>query len=215
MRLLTGHDMKGFADHDWAALARPGEVAAIYMGKKSARFIQGRLLMHGADRATPITLVENASRPEQRIVETTLDSLPADLSVADMQGPVLTFYGLAPRAVRSIHFSNPSAGVRLMSRQFSPKVVTANALIEGDVIYQTATGWTRVLAEAEVLTDEADADLRLIEASQQTDTVVGAYLADVTPTAAGPKPAHFREEFRARGPSNHFHGKQALRSPHA
>ena len=90
--------MKGFADHDWAALARPGEVAAIYMGKKSARFIQGRLLMHGADRSTPVTLVENASRANQRIVETTLDRLPTDLAAADLAGPALTFYGLAPRA---------------------------------------------------------------------------------------------------------------------
>ena len=97
VRFLTGHDMQGFADHDWAALARPGEVAAIYMGKKSARFIQGRLLMHGADRATPVTLVENASRPDQRIVSTTLGALPADLSDAGLAGPVLTFYGLAPR----------------------------------------------------------------------------------------------------------------------
>ena len=63
VRLLTGHDTEGFADHDWTALARPGEVAAIYMGKKSARFIQGRLIMHGADRATPVTIVENASHP--------------------------------------------------------------------------------------------------------------------------------------------------------
>ena len=98
VRFLTGHDMKGFADHDWAALARPGEVAAIYMGKKSARFIQGRLLMHGADRTTPVTLVENASRPDQRILETTLDALPADLAAAGTVGPVLTFLGLAPRA---------------------------------------------------------------------------------------------------------------------
>jgi uroporphyrin-III C-methyltransferase/precorrin-2 dehydrogenase/sirohydrochlorin ferrochelatase len=90
--------MKGFADHDWATLARPGEVAAIYMGKKSARFIQGRLIMHGADRATPVTVIENASRPEQRILETTLDRLPADLTDAQMNGPALTFYGLAPRA---------------------------------------------------------------------------------------------------------------------
>ncbi|MEY8839087.1 uroporphyrinogen-III C-methyltransferase, partial [Cribrihabitans sp. XS_ASV171] len=29
VRFLTGHDMKGFADHDWTALARPGEVAAV------------------------------------------------------------------------------------------------------------------------------------------------------------------------------------------
>lgn len=97
VRFLTGHDMKGFADHDWSALARPGSVAAIYMGKKSARFIQGRLIMHGADRATPITLVENASRPDQRIVSTNLDQLPADLNAAEMDGPTLTFYGLAPR----------------------------------------------------------------------------------------------------------------------
>ena len=97
VRFLTGHDMKGFADHDWAALARPGEVAAIYMGKKSARFIQGRLMMHGADRHTPVTVVENASRPEERILATTLDALPAALAAADMTGPALTFYGLAPR----------------------------------------------------------------------------------------------------------------------
>lgn len=97
VRFLTGHDMKGFADHDWAALAREGSVAAIYMGKKSARFIQGRLIMHGADRATPVTLVENASRPDQRILETNLDRLPNDLAAAEMGGPALTFYGLAPR----------------------------------------------------------------------------------------------------------------------
>ena len=98
VRFLTGHDMKGFADHDWAALARPDEVAAIYMGKKSARFVQGRLIMHGANRATPVTIIENASRSNQRIVETTLDMLPADLIAADITGPALIFYGLAPRA---------------------------------------------------------------------------------------------------------------------
>lgn len=98
VRFMTGHDMQGFADHDWAALARPNEVAAIYMGKKSARFVQGRLLMHGADRSTPVTLIENASRPDQRILETTLARLPDDLAAANMSGPALTVYGLAPRA---------------------------------------------------------------------------------------------------------------------
>lgn len=108
VRLLTGHDMKGFADHDWSTLARPGEVAAIYMGKKSARFIQGRLIMHGADRQTPVTVIENASRPEQRVLETTLDAFPAALAAAEMSGPALTFYGLAPReAARAQVSGNP------------------------------------------------------------------------------------------------------------
>ena len=95
-----------------------------------------------------------------------------------------------------------------MKKPFTPKVVTANHLLKGDVIYQSLTGWTRRLEDAEVLTDEADADLRLIEASQQTDVVVGAYLADVAIEDGKPVPTHFREEFRATGPSNYAHGKQ-------
>lgn len=98
VRFLTGHDMKGFAEHDWVQLARPGQVAAIYMGKRSARFLQGRLMMHGADPATPVTVVENVSRPEQQILETTLSQLEPDLSNADLGGPATLLYGLAPRA---------------------------------------------------------------------------------------------------------------------
>ena len=97
-----------------------------------------------------------------------------------------------------------------MAKPFTPKVVTANALLEGDVIYQTATGWTRKLEEAEVLTDEAVADVRLIDAIQQADLTVGAYLADVDTSTDTPKPSHFSEAFRAKGPSNYTHGKQEV-----
>lgn len=102
LRLLTGHDTKGFADQDWAALARPGEVAAIYMGKKAARFIQGRLLMHGADAMTPVTIVENASRPDQLVLATTLGALEPTLSRAQLGGPAIVFFGLAPRAAQEV-----------------------------------------------------------------------------------------------------------------
>ena len=97
VRLITGHDTQGYADHDWRALAAPGEVAAIYMGKKSARFIQGRLLMHGADPLTPVTIVENASRPDQRVIATTLAEMEPTMTNAGLTGPAITFLGLAPR----------------------------------------------------------------------------------------------------------------------
>ncbi|SFI45916.1 siroheme synthase CysG [Jannaschia pohangensis] len=96
VRFLTGHDMKGFADHDWAALARPGEVAAIYMGKKAARWMQGRLMMHGASPATPVTVIENVSRPDQTVHAATLATLPDHLR--DVTGPAVILHGLAPRA---------------------------------------------------------------------------------------------------------------------
>ena len=101
VRFLTGHDMKGFAEQEWSDLARSGQVAAIYMGKRATRFVQGRLLIHGADRATPVTFVENASRVDQRVVASTIGAMADDLAAADLQGPALTFLGLAPRAAQS------------------------------------------------------------------------------------------------------------------
>ncbi|MEM9580315.1 MAG: DUF2849 domain-containing protein [Pseudomonadota bacterium] len=96
-----------------------------------------------------------------------------------------------------------------MPKAFTPKVVTANALLEGDVVYLTeADTWTRDLRQAALLTDEADADLRLLQAEAQTGVVVGAYLADMQPGPDGPEPTHFREAFRRKGPSNYTHGKQ-------
>ncbi|MEI4486815.1 DUF2849 domain-containing protein [Frigidibacter sp. MR17.14] len=96
-----------------------------------------------------------------------------------------------------------------MSKKFTPKVVTANDLLEGDVIYLTADDrWTRMHAEAELIEDEAHAQLRLLKAQAQGNRIVGPYLADAKPGAHGPEPIHFREVFRTRGPSNYAHGKQ-------
>lgn len=100
-----------------------------------------------------------------------------------------------------------------MSRRFTPKVVTANTLLEGDVVYLTVDDrWSRIHAEAELIEDAAHAEVQLQHAQRQPDTVVGAYLADARPGPDGPEPVHFREAFRTRGPSNYPHGKQERHS---
>ncbi len=103
LRIVTGHDMDGFAEQDWRGLARKGEVAAIYMGKSSARFLQGRLMMHGADPATPVTVVENVSRPDQRRHEATLATLPEAAQAA--RGPAVILLGLSPRKAARLPLS--------------------------------------------------------------------------------------------------------------
>ena len=96
-----------------------------------------------------------------------------------------------------------------MSRAFTPKVVTANHLLDGDVVYLSAEdAWVRKLSQAEGIDDEAVAQLRLLHAQSQPNVVVGAYLADVKEGETGAEPVHFREEFRRTGPSNYAHGKQ-------
>lgn len=100
-----------------------------------------------------------------------------------------------------------------MARAFTPKVVTANELVSGDVVYLTAAGtWAKMHVNAELITDEVQAAVRLQLAEARIDEIVGAYLADSVASDKGPSPVHFREEFRSIGPSNYNHGKQAERS---
>ena len=101
-----------------------------------------------------------------------------------------------------------------MSRRFTPKVVTANSLVEGDVVYLAADdAWVRDHRDAEFLEDEAHAQLRLIEATGRVSEVVDVRLADAVAGPDGPQHVHSREVTRTRGPSNHFVGKQARRAP--
>ncbi len=91
-----------------------------------------------------------------------------------------------------------------MPKLFTPKVVTANDLLRGDVIYQTATGWSRDLADAEVLTDEADADLRLLDASCSKPARWSAPISPMLPlTADAPAPPTSARLSARRGPSNY------------
>lgn len=97
-----------------------------------------------------------------------------------------------------------------MTRSANARVVTANHLFEGEVVWLTAEGhWTTRLSEAEAIADPDRAEARLRQAIAQSNRIVGAYLAEVRIGPHGPEPTHFRETFRTRGPSNYPHGKQA------
>ncbi|PHQ96041.1 MAG: sulfite reductase [Marinosulfonomonas sp.] len=97
-----------------------------------------------------------------------------------------------------------------MKQNFPPKVVTANDLTSGEVVYLSASDqWVLRHNEAELLIDAGYASARLGFAEAQQGHVVGPYLAGAIAGTSGPAPVHFREVFRARGPSNLFHGKQS------
>jgi len=98
--LITGHDTKGFAELDWRALAKPNARAAIYMGLGASRFIQGRLLLHDASRDYPVTIVENASRSDEKIVQTTLGNLVQDIEKYEILGPAILLLGYSVKAAK-------------------------------------------------------------------------------------------------------------------
>lgn len=94
-------------------------------------------------------------------------------------------------------------------RPFVPQVLTANDLLSGDAVWCDATGdWVGDIASAAVFAEQASAEAALAQGVADAARVVGAYLAPVEVTQSGPRPTHFRETFRTRGPSNYAHGKQ-------
>ncbi|MPQ93523.1 DUF2849 domain-containing protein [Thioclava sp. JE_KL1] len=89
-----------------------------------------------------------------------------------------------------------------MSKKFIPGVISANDLREGHVVYMNDAGqWVLRLKDAAFLDDPVIAEMWLDLANAQPEKVVGAYLAPATLGPNGPEPAHFREAFRASGPS--------------
>jgi uroporphyrin-III C-methyltransferase/precorrin-2 dehydrogenase/sirohydrochlorin ferrochelatase len=54
-------------DAHWPALAAKGHTLAIYMGAMEAASVRDRLLGAGADPSTPVAIVENGTRPDERV----------------------------------------------------------------------------------------------------------------------------------------------------
>ncbi len=85
-------------------------------------------------------------------------------------------------------------------------VLTANRLADGLVVFLTGEGrWSRIIATAELLDDEAavEAALETALADARANRVVEPYAVEVVVPASGqnPVPTRFRERVRASGPT--------------
>lgn len=105
---MTGHGADGYAEQDWAYLAKPKARAAIYMGIGAARFIQIRLMSYGAEGTRPVTIIENVSRPDQVIINSCLADFPDDITSSGLKGPAILMIGY-DSANALARQSNPNA----------------------------------------------------------------------------------------------------------
>lgn len=77
---------------DWLAVAASADTVALYMASRQSGRIAESLVGAGRDGDTPALLVENATRPDERVIPTTLARLAAGKSV-DLEGPALLLVG--------------------------------------------------------------------------------------------------------------------------
>jgi uroporphyrin-III C-methyltransferase/precorrin-2 dehydrogenase/sirohydrochlorin ferrochelatase len=92
--VATGATSDGLPDLAWEALAAPGAACAIYMGVGNAPVIRRHLLAAGADPGTPVVLVENGTRADERAAATTLGDLADCVTHLGFVGPAVIFVGL-------------------------------------------------------------------------------------------------------------------------
>ena len=112
VRFVTAH-AKGDDDGlDWAGFARGGQTLAFYMGVAGLERVRAKLLAHGRAGDTPVALVENGTRPGQRVVLGTLDALPALARAHAVQSPALLFVGEVAALAADLHWfgAPPLAG---------------------------------------------------------------------------------------------------------
>ncbi|QQQ19749.1 uroporphyrinogen-III C-methyltransferase [Brevundimonas vitis] len=90
---VTAQAKPGGTDADWARLAGPNHTLAIYMGTDRAAETAAALMAAGRTGSTPVAVVENGSRPDERILHGRLDGLAALVRGANLTGPALLFVG--------------------------------------------------------------------------------------------------------------------------
>ncbi|CAN1526137.1 Protein of unknown function DUF2849 [Caulobacteraceae bacterium] len=91
------------------------------------------------------------------------------------------------------------------------KALTANRLIDGEVVFWKAGAWIERFADAQFFDDDETAGPAAVETARgQPTVVVDPYLIDVVEAPGGWAPVSYRERLRALGPTNEpTHGKQA------
>ncbi|WP_428407660.1 siroheme synthase CysG [Hyphococcus sp.] len=91
---VTGH-AKGEADPalDWSALAALKNTLVVYMGVTKAETIAAKLIEHGRGRDTPVAVIENGTRENQKIVKGALGYLAHLITASEIKGPALLVIG--------------------------------------------------------------------------------------------------------------------------
>ncbi|HEV8694353.1 MAG TPA: SAM-dependent methyltransferase, partial [Lysobacter sp.] len=125
VRFVTAHTKDSDDTIDWAALAQDRQTLAFYMGVSGLERTRDRLIAHGRAPTTPFAIVENGSRPEQRVVVGTLAELPELARSYSVCAPALLIVGEVAALAGKLHWfgseplTSPGAGCSFAKAGFA------------------------------------------------------------------------------------------------
>ncbi len=100
-----------------------------------------------------------------------------------------------------------------MTKFKHPQILLASNLKDGEVVFLGPTGWERDFRRARIAKNQEEAQIleTIGKADYSANIIVDVYLTDVEIAGDGtPRPLHYREKMRIKGPSVRLDlGKQA------
>ena len=92
---LSGHDRTGLTPSaiDWQGLGGSAQVIVMYMAIKHMPDICARLIAAGRAPEEPVAIVQNATRDDMRVIETTLAAAPHDIIDSGIGAPSIVCVG--------------------------------------------------------------------------------------------------------------------------
>jgi uroporphyrin-III C-methyltransferase/precorrin-2 dehydrogenase/sirohydrochlorin ferrochelatase len=98
---VSGHSRDGLSDLDWRALANPRQTIVVYMGVSAAGEVAGKLIEAGLSASTPVAIVENGTRWDQRVIKGELNEAADLIRQHGVAGPALLVIGEVTRAAEA------------------------------------------------------------------------------------------------------------------
>ena len=96
---------KGLSEQNWAGLAGVGRTLVIYMGVATAEAIAEKLIGDGLAPEMPVAVIENASRPQMRVLRAPLAGLGALVGRERVKSPAVIVVGTVAARGTSIAFA--------------------------------------------------------------------------------------------------------------
>ncbi|MHC8509360.1 MAG: uroporphyrinogen-III C-methyltransferase [Rhodospirillales bacterium] len=94
VRFVTGHTAGGDMDElNWAGMADPDTTLVVYMGLTTVEIIAAKLMEHGMPADIPAAALNLGTRPAQKTVTATLETLPGAVRAAELAGATLLIIG--------------------------------------------------------------------------------------------------------------------------
>ena len=110
---VTGHDHTGQTPSalDWDGIARGSQMIVVYMGMKHVGEIAAKLIAAGRSAEEPAAVVVSASTPQQRVLDTTLGRMEADIAASGLEPPAILCIGEGVRMRHALDWQSLALGM--------------------------------------------------------------------------------------------------------